>query len=430
MAPTPSKRKHAEFALLSAPERNSISGTVLLAGENMGGMLGLPEHIATRRKAFKNPTMQPFDVVAVKCGGMHSLFLTKDGRVYSCGVNDEGALGREGDEFEPAEVSGLEGVNVVSITAGDSHSAALADDGSVWVWGCYRDSNGKLGFPGGALVQKTAACIIPAPKKPSEKIIKLVSGTEHTLALQADGTVLSWGCPENGQTGKFAARINIRGRKEKELTPGPVTFGKQKGVRGQRAVDIFAGGYHSFALLDNGNVIGFGLNNHGQLALDADEVQFTMFPTVCKTIADLKPKTIACGQHHTTILTESGRVFALGRGDYGRLGTGNEEHAHAGGPVPVTVPPGSKVVKLHAGTAQTFMIDSDGKGWACGFGENYQLSNGDDEDRKTFTEIVSPHLEGRKVIDISCGAQHTAVLATKLTSDKEGKPTPSKTPTK
>ena len=35
------------------------------------------------------------EVVQVAAGGMHSVALTAEGEVYTCGVNDEGALGRE-----------------------------------------------------------------------------------------------------------------------------------------------------------------------------------------------------------------------------------------------------------------------------------------------------------------------------------------------
>ena len=35
-------------------------------------------------------------------GGMHSVALAADGQVYTCGVNDEGALGRETSACSPA----------------------------------------------------------------------------------------------------------------------------------------------------------------------------------------------------------------------------------------------------------------------------------------------------------------------------------------
>lgn len=62
--------------------------------------------------------------------------------MISFGCNNEGALGRdtseEGSETEPGPVS-LPG-KVVQITAGDSHSAALLEDGRVFAWGSFRVS--------------------------------------------------------------------------------------------------------------------------------------------------------------------------------------------------------------------------------------------------------------------------------------------------
>ena len=50
--------------------------------------------------------------------------------MFTWGCNDEGALGRiveDGDEFKPGVVDKLEGVKVVQVSAGDSHTAALTD---------------------------------------------------------------------------------------------------------------------------------------------------------------------------------------------------------------------------------------------------------------------------------------------------------------
>ena len=65
-------------------------------------------------------------------------------QVFTWGCNDEGALGRvvkEGEEFSPGcVVEGLSGIEVVQLSAGDSHTAALTASGEVFFWGVFRVS--------------------------------------------------------------------------------------------------------------------------------------------------------------------------------------------------------------------------------------------------------------------------------------------------
>ena len=67
-------------------------------------------------------------------------------QVYTFGCNDEGALGRDttesGSEMVPAKVA-LED-KVVQVSAGDSHSAALTEDGTLYIWGAFRVSDPTL----------------------------------------------------------------------------------------------------------------------------------------------------------------------------------------------------------------------------------------------------------------------------------------------
>ena len=72
-------------------------------------------------------------------GGMHSLAITPVGTVYSWGCNDEGALGRPGEEDKPMLVP-LE-VRVDHVTAGDSHSVFCnSKQSKVYMSGLYRVS--------------------------------------------------------------------------------------------------------------------------------------------------------------------------------------------------------------------------------------------------------------------------------------------------
>lgn len=102
--------------------------------------MGLGVDITERGKPSLVKNLE--NVTDICAGGMHTVCLTEDGNVYTFGCDDEGALGREADDensFEPGQVV-LPGL-VVQVTAGDSHSAALLEDGRVFAWGSFRVSS-------------------------------------------------------------------------------------------------------------------------------------------------------------------------------------------------------------------------------------------------------------------------------------------------
>lgn len=49
-------------------------------------------HLTERPRLGHSACLQ---VLQIACGGMHTVALTEDGQIFSWGVNDEGALGRE-----------------------------------------------------------------------------------------------------------------------------------------------------------------------------------------------------------------------------------------------------------------------------------------------------------------------------------------------
>lgn len=146
-------------------------------GEGSGGELGLGTR--NRDKDVKRPRLNPnldaksAGIVQIATGGMHTLALTRDNKIMSWGVNDQGALGRntdwsgglrdvdadedsDSDEDSPDADSGMnphestptaissdvfpENTIFTQLAAGDSCSFALTDDGQVWGWGTFRVS--------------------------------------------------------------------------------------------------------------------------------------------------------------------------------------------------------------------------------------------------------------------------------------------------
>jgi hypothetical protein len=120
-------------------------------------------------------------IVSVSCGGLHTIFACKSGKVLSCGSNDEGNLGilelhmgytpQEVKGFIPSanevakcleqvptwkDVTGKDVTDprvpldpqwtdecIIAVAAGDSHNLCLSSTGRVYFFGAYKDKDGK-----------------------------------------------------------------------------------------------------------------------------------------------------------------------------------------------------------------------------------------------------------------------------------------------
>jgi regulator of chromosome condensation len=83
-------------------------------------------------------------------------------------------------------------------------------------------------------------------------------------------------------------------------------------------------------------------------------------PTVSKTLSNQNWVQINSGQHHTIALDDKGKVYVLGRKEYGRLGLGSVELDA----VELTAIPSLdkiKCVDVAAGSAQSFAVTESGK---------------------------------------------------------------------
>eukprot|EP00976_Prorocentrum_cordatum_P104622 1193975-Prorocentrum_minimum.AAC.1 len=169
------------------PTTLTTPGAVYVWGEGDCGQLGTGPDLQGRYRPTPLASLAK-DVIQVKCGGMHSCSLKSDGTVYTWGVNDESALGRVCDDdgsTEPGEVVGIEGEKVVQFSCGDSHTATLLRDGAVWGWGTYRDENGPMGWQEDVKIQPLPKVLLQADS--SDRVVKIVSGADHTVALLRSG---------------------------------------------------------------------------------------------------------------------------------------------------------------------------------------------------------------------------------------------------
>ncbi|XP_065221614.1 regulator of chromosome condensation-like isoform X1 [Planococcus citri] len=379
-------------------------GSVFTCGQNDVGQLGIGEDESERKK----PTIvkQLTDIVDICAGGMHTLCIDRNGRVYSWGCNDDFALGRETTsetEAIPGEVSIEE--KVVQVTAGDSHSAALTESGKVYAWGSFRDSHGVMGLTSDGK-QKVPTLIM-------NNAAKIASGTDHLLILSTNGSLYSSGCAEQGQLGRISVRFADRGSRRglgNLLNPGLIPHPKTK------FDEIWTGSWHSFAKEHHtSDIYSFGLNNYFQLGLSDFEVY--TWPEVSKAFSAARTWVSICGgQHHTLALDNRGKTYVLGRKDYGRLGLGEESDDIIKEPTIIPSLEKKKVISICCGSSVSFAVTSEGEAYGWGFGTNYQVGNDTEDDVYEPKLITGKQIQDYKIIKVASGGQHTVFLAQKRSS--------------
>ena len=198
------------------------------------------------------------------------LAITDEGKVYGCGFNQKGQLGMEDfqNRRNPTLIEALSGHNIVAVATGRQHSLFLTDDGIVFSCGDNKSGECGIGLKKEFISTPTRIDYSGSP------IIKIACGGEFSLILNEAGDVYSFGLPEYGQLGHGSENKEIAGRKEVfhcEYSPKPVSTYIEKDdgetiSHGQPGiVDIGCGVNHSCAIDDQQRLFTWGFGGFGRL---------------------------------------------------------------------------------------------------------------------------------------------------------------------
>jgi len=273
-------------------------------GSGEFGLLGIGNE---KPISYKNPaeityfTKNNIRIKDVALGEQHSVFLSDEGKVYTCGYGGNkglyglfqtkaGALGH-GNNMHlglPKQVAFFDqkNIKVKQVSAGRHHTAVLTEGGQVYTWG--RGSYGTLGV--GGTSKKLSPVLVTALEDmykdaPENEIVKIDSADHFTAVLTKSGFILAWGENNYGQLGT-GQNIGID-LIESENLPALVEY------EGEVKVTDFACGYRTMITMDTtGKVYKTGM-------------KFDYVPKVIEAPKDFevgKPKKIFCGEHHYTIL--------------------------------------------------------------------------------------------------------------------------------
>uniref|UniRef100_A0A8B9EEK2 HECT-type E3 ubiquitin transferase n=1 Tax=Anser cygnoides TaxID=8845 RepID=A0A8B9EEK2_ANSCY len=220
--------------------------------------------------------------------------------------------------------------------------------------------------------------------------------------------MLCWGYSSFGQPG-IGSNLQV-------IIPEPQVYGF---IHDRNVKEVACGGNHSVFLLEDGEVYTCGLNTKGQLGHESEGSK----PEQIGALAGQHIVHVACGESHSVALSDQGQLFSWGAGSDGQLGLTTIEEA-------VTVPRLIKklnqqtILQVSCGNWHCLALAADGQfftwgqnsygqlglGAVFGWGKNSsgQLGLSDERDRESPCHVKL--LRSQKVVYISCGEEHTAVL--------------------
>lgn len=289
-----------------------------------------------------------------------------------------------------------------AVSGGMSHSIALDKDGNVYTWG--KNDQGQLGL-GKAVTQKDT----PTKVTSLTSVTAVAAGYNFSLALRYNGTVSAWGngvydTPTevpgiSGVIAIAAGQLDCLA-----LTGDGIVYQWSLGatptqVNGLNGiVAIAAGGNHDLALTRTGDVWSWGDNYYGQLGNGTTNSSQT--PQKVSGLQDIVD--IAAGVSHSLAVDFSGNVYAWGGNDNYQLGAENIKGSNLR---PALVPTVKKAAQVAAGNGSSMALTTDGKVYTWGYGEYGQLGSGRAEIAKADPAQVSRFGSG-SISSIACGSYH------------------------
>ncbi len=172
------------------------SGGVISFGANNQGQLG---RTATSPAAPGSTALT--NVTNIAAGLEHACAVT-GGALECWGFDGNGQLGDGTNNQTSTPVTVNVGGKVVTqVSAGYSHTCALASDGTVYCWG--QNDWGQCGTGQGDAGFNNADVMTPTQVQGlTGKALQIEAGTNHACALIVGGTVMCWGADDRGQLGQ------------------------------------------------------------------------------------------------------------------------------------------------------------------------------------------------------------------------------------
>jgi alpha-tubulin suppressor-like RCC1 family protein len=356
--------------------RVSATGAARGVNAGLGAIVATSEGKADTAKVL----VLPVTFVAVTAGGTHTCALANNQRAFCWGYNFYGQTGSGTFAFvfaSPVVTAG--GQTFAAVSAGGDHSCALAPAGALYCWG--RNTSSQLGLQGVSGNQSTPQLVV------GSLVFTVASaGGYHTCGVAADSSGYCWGHNTQGQAGDGSQTFHS--------APHTVSGG-------HRFRAISGGGFHTCAVTVADAVFCWGVNVVGQLG---DSTQFARsIPT--RVNGGPSFLTVTAGEDHSCGIAGDSTAWCWGANARGEVGSGQVDSVV---PAPAAVSGGVTYRMVDAGAYHTCGIAADSSAVCWGINDRGQLGDSSTTDRPVPTPVAGGH----KFVQISAGFRHTCGAAT------------------
>ncbi len=261
------------------------------------------------------------------------------------------------------------------VAAGDSHSVLLNSDGTLWTWGFNGD--GELGD--GA----TADRGVPAKIGSSSNWSVVGAGHWHSAGIQSDASLWTWGWNFYGQLGNGTAADSL----------SPLRIGSSASW-----ARVSGGDSHTLALRTDGTLWSWGFNGDGELGNGTN----TDGASPSAVSGGGTWSGASAGGFHSSAVRTDGSLWAWGWNFYGQLGIGTVTDRS----VPTQVGTEKVWSQVSAGGFHTLAIKTDGTLWAWGFNGDGELGIGTTDDQSAPVRVGTDN----RWIAVFAGEFHSAAI--------------------
>lgn len=312
---------------------------------------------------------------SISAGEYHSLAVKNDGTLWAWGRNVLYQLGDGTDVNRniPTQIGTAN--NWVKVHAGYSSSYGIKTDGTLWSWG--GNGSGKLGTGNLNWVIAT-----PTQIGTDTNWLSVSDGWDHTIALKTDGTLWAWGKNEYGQLGDNTTVDKLT----------PIQIGTATNWQ-----SIATGINHSLAIKTDGTLWFWGsrFNLYGTSSQNN-------IPTQIGT--DTNWLKLAGGQHHCAAIKTDGTLWTWGENSSGQLGDGTTTYRTA----PIQVGTANDWLDVSVGVRYTIATKNNFSFWSWGYNYSGQLGHGTSGNT---SDVYIPTQVGNSLDSnkISAGGYHALV---------------------